>query len=178
MIRRLLDRLYDAAGVLAALAVLAIFVVMIGAAAMRQLGMRTGGSDDIVAWLTAAAAFLAMAHTFRHGDFVRVMLGIERLSPRARRVFEIAALAVAAGFAAFLAVAAARFVYESYAFNDYANGMIAIPLWIPQLSFAVGAALLLVAIVDELLRVAAGARPTYTTAIEERHARGDYSEDL
>ncbi len=78
-VRRFLDRLYDAAGVLAGLAVLAIFVVMIGAAVMRQLGLPTGGTDDIVSWLTAAAAFLAMAHTFRHGDFVRVVLLLDRM---------------------------------------------------------------------------------------------------
>ena len=85
--RRFLDRLYDAAGVLAGLCVLAIFVVMIGAAVMRQLGLRTGGTDDIVAWLCAAAGFLAMAHTFRHGDFVRVVLLLDRLPPaRAARL--------------------------------------------------------------------------------------------
>jgi hypothetical protein len=80
MIRRMLDALYDAAGWLAAAFVLALFVVMIGASAMRVLGLRTGGSDDIVAWFCAAAGFLAMAHTFRRADFVRVTLLVERFA--------------------------------------------------------------------------------------------------
>lgn len=176
--RRLLDRLYDGAGVLAGVAVFAIFVVMIGAAIMRQLGLRTGGTDDIVAWLTAAAAFLAMAHTFRHGDFVRVLLVLDRLPPTLRRGFEIACLSIAVAFVAFLALAGARFVHESYAFNDIANGMIAMPLWIPQLSFAVGALLLLIAVIDELVTVLRRGTPSYVRAVEERHARGDFSEDL
>ena len=59
-----------------------------------------------------------------------------------------------------------------------ANGLIVIPLWVPQMSFVVGALLFFVAVIDELLRVLTGSRPTYVTAAEERHARGDFSEDL
>jgi len=153
-------------------------VVMIGGTVLRELGQRTGGSDDIVAWLCAATAFLAMAHTFRRGDFVRVLLGLERLGKVARQRVEALCLAVMAAFVAFLSIAAIRFVYESYAFNDIANGLIAIPLWIPQSSFVVGAVLLLVAVVDELITALRGGTPGYIVAAEERHARGDFTEDL
>ena len=176
--RAALDRLYDAAGYLAAFFILAIFVVMIGGTVLREMGLRTGGSDDIVAWFCAAAAFLAMAHTFRRGDFVRVVLVLQRLGPVARRRMELLCLAIMAAFVAFLSVAAIRFVYESYAFNDIANGLIAIPLWIPQSSFVVGALLLMIAVVDELVTVLRGGTPAYIVAVEERHARGDFSEDL
>jgi TRAP-type C4-dicarboxylate transport system permease small subunit len=176
--RRALDRLYDAAGYLAAGFVFAIFAVMVGASVMRELNMRTGGTDDLVAWFCAAAGFLAMAHTFRHGDFVRVVLLLDRLGPRRARHFEILALAIGSLFVAFLAWAAALFVYESWDFGDMANGLIAIPLWIPQSSFVFGTLLLLAAIVEELIRVVRGQRPTYVVAAEERHARGDFSEDI
>ena len=176
--RKTLDGLYDAAGYLAAFCVFAIFAVMIGSTVLRALGQRTGGSDDIVAWLCAAAAFLAMAHTFRHGDFVRVTLVLERLGPRARQTMETVCLAILAASIAFLALAAIRFAYESYAFNDMANGLIAIPLWIPQTSFVVGATLLLLAVIDELVAVLRGRTPSYVLAVQERHARGDFSEDL
>jgi hypothetical protein len=59
-----------------------------------------------------------------------------------------------------------------------ANGLIVVPLWIPQMSFVAGALLFFLAVVDELLLVLTGRRPTYVTAAEERHARGDFSEDL
>lgn len=176
--RRLLDFLYDAAGYLAAFFVFAIFAVMIGQTVMRELGLRTGGSDDLVAWFCAASAFLAMAHTFRRGDFVRVVLLLEFLGPRARHAFEIVSLAIAACAIGYLAFWAARFVHESWEFNDMANGLIAVPLWIPQSSFVVGALLFFLAVVDELLLVLRGRRPTYVTAAEERHARGDFSEDF
>jgi TRAP-type C4-dicarboxylate transport system permease small subunit len=58
------------------------------------------------------------------------------------------------------------------------NGLLVVALWIPQMSFVVGAILLLVAVLDELLTVLRGNRPGYVIAVEERHARGDFSEDV
>jgi len=177
-VRRTLDALYDAAAYLAAAFVFAIFAIMIGGSVMRMLGMRTGGSDDIVAWCCAAAGFLAMAHTFRHGDFVRVMLLLDRLSPRNAQRMEVAALVIGTLGVGYLAYAALIFVYESYDFGDMANGLVAIPLWIPQSSFVLGTLLLLAAFVEELVNVLRGQRPRYVVAVEERHARGDFSEDV
>ena len=176
--RRFLDRLYDGAGYLAGLSVLAIFVLMIGASAGRELGLKVGGTNDIVAWLTGAAAFLAMAHSFRHGDFVRVTMLLEKLPAPVVRRLEIAALTIAAIAVAYLAFWAARFTYESWKFHDMAGGMVAIPIWIPQSSFVIGAVLFLAAVVDELVNALRGREPTYVRLVAERHARGDYSEDV
>ena len=65
-------------------------------------------------------------------------------------VFEACSLAIAAVFVGYLAFSTCRFAYESWQFNDMANGLIAIPLWIPQVSFVIGALLLFLAVVDEL----------------------------
>jgi len=176
--RRLLDGIYAATGYLAAFFVFAVFAVMIGSTVMRELGMRTGGTDDIVAWCCAAGSFLAMAHTFRWGDFVRVTLLIDNVGPRTRHWFEAGSLGIAAVFVGYLAFWAARFAWESWQFHDMANGLIVIPLWIPQLSFVLGAAVLFIAVLDELVTVLRGGRPGYVLAAEERHARGDFSEDV
>ena len=96
--RRFLDFLYDAAGILAAFFVFVIFAVMIGTSVFRMIGWRTGGFEDIVSWLTAAAAFFGMAHTFKHGDFVRVGLLLDNLPAKARRAFEIITLVIGALF--------------------------------------------------------------------------------
>ena len=176
--RRLLDRLYLAAGAGAAAFVAAIAVLMLGQSLLRELGVRTGVVNDVVAWCCAAAAFLAMPHAFKHGDFVRVTLLLEHLSVPLRRYFELGALAIGNVAVAFLAWSALQFTYESYAFNDVAQGLLPMPMWIPQLSFAGGAVLLLVAMVDELVCVLRGARPTYVTAVEERHAHGDFSSEV
>lgn len=177
-LRRGLDTLFELAGQVAALCVLAIFVLMISASIGRAAAWRVGWVNDVVSWLCAAAAFLAMAHAFKHGDFVRVTLLLERLNARTRRLLEVASLAVASAAIGYLAFWAARFTWESWKFNDMATNMVAIPMWIPQLSFVLGAALFLLAVLDELIIVLTGGKPTYVRLVEERHARGDFSEDL
>lgn len=176
--RLLLDRIYDAAAALAALCVLAIFALMIYASIGRELGWRVGTINDLVSWLTAAAAFLAMAKAFRNGDFVRVTLLLESMKPALRRVFEIGSLAVAAVAIGYLAWWAAAFTIESWKFNDMAGGLLVVPMWIPQTTFVVGAVLFFVAVLDEFVVVLRGAKPTYVRLVEERHARGDFSEDM
>jgi TRAP-type C4-dicarboxylate transport system permease small subunit len=177
-VRKALDALYAAAGALAAASVFAIFALMIYASIGRLAGWRVGGVNDIVSWLTATASFLAMAHAFKHGDFVRVTLLLEQLSPTARRAFETGSLLIATLAIGYLAFWAARFTWESHAFGDIAGGMVVIPIWIPQLAFVVGAALFWLAVLDELVVVLRGEKPGYVRRVEERHARGDFSEDV
>jgi TRAP-type C4-dicarboxylate transport system permease small subunit len=177
-LRRSLDALYLGAAALGALAILLIAVLMVAQTLMRLAGLSTGAANDIVAWLAAAAAFLTMAHAFKHGDFVRVAVLLERLGATARRRAELAVLALAAVSCGYLAWWACVFTVESWQFKEVAQGLLALPMWIPQLSFAVGAVLLLVAVLDELLLVAAGSVPTYVRLVAERHAQGDFSSDI
>lgn len=177
-LRRGLDALYVGAATLGALAIALIALLMVAQTLMRLAGLSTGAANDIVAWLAAAAAFLTMAHAFKHGDFVRVAMLLERLAAPARRRAELVVLALAAIGCAYLAWWACLFTVESWRFNEVAQGLLALPMWIPQLSFALGALLLLVAVLDELVLVAAGAVPTYVRLVEERHAQGDFSSDI
>ena len=176
--RKLLDTLYLVAGGIAALCVCAICALMIGQSVLREFGVKTGAVNDVVAWLCAAAAFLAMAHAFKHGDFVRVTLLLEKLAPKARHRFELVSLACASVAVGYLAWSVTLFTYESWVFKDVAGGILPMPMWIPQMSFLVGAWLFFIAVVDELVIVAGGNRPTYVVAVEERHAKGDFSADV
>ncbi len=176
--RRALNVLYDAAGYLAAFFVFAIFISMLATTTMRELGLRTGGWEDVVSWLTAAAAFFGLAHTFRRGDFVRVELFLTKLSPVSRRWFELFSLSLGTVFVGYLAVSTTAYVYGSWSGGDMSGGLLVIPIWIPQLSFVFGAWLLFGAIAEELYAVMRGEKPCYVRAVEERHARGDFSEDV
>jgi TRAP-type C4-dicarboxylate transport system permease small subunit len=105
-------------------------------------------------------------------------LVIEAAPARARRTMELAAIAaglVGSGYAAFWVV---RSVYDSWRYQEMTTGLLVMPLWIPQIGFALGAILMFLALVDELIAVARGATPSYVQAVEQRHARGDYSEEL
>lgn len=176
--RRWLDRLFLAAGAIGACFIVLICALMIAQSVMREFGLRTGAINDVVAWFCAAAAFFSMAHAFKHGDFVRVTLMLEAVPAGLRRALEITSLLIGTVAVSYLAWWACLFTYESWEFNDIAQGLLPLPMWIPQLSFAFGSVLLWLALVDELVLVLRGGVPSYVRAVEERHARGDFSSDL
>ncbi|MBC7602335.1 MAG: TRAP transporter small permease [Ramlibacter sp.] len=151
---------------------------MVAQSILREFHIRTGAVNDVVSWFCAAASFFAMAHAFKHGDFVRVTLLLEKLSEPKRRVFEIVSLSIASVSVGYLAFWANKFTYDSFMFDEKAQGLLAIPIWIPQSSFAIGSILLLIAVVDELVIVLRGGKPSYAVAVEERHAKGDFSSDV
>jgi len=178
MLRRFLDHLYLGAGALAALFIAGICVLMVGQSIFRELGLRTGAINDIVSWFCAAAAFLGMAHTFKHGDFVRVTLILEKVSSGIRRRLELISLLVASIATGYLSWWACKFTYETWEITDIAQGLLPLPLWIPQMSFALGSVLLFIAVIDEFIFVIQGNKPTFVTALEERHAKGDFSSEV
>jgi TRAP-type C4-dicarboxylate transport system permease small subunit len=177
-LRRFLDRLYDASGALAAVCLASIALVMLAQAALREMGTLFRGADDIVAWLCAASAFLALGHTFRRGELVRVGLVIDHLGPGLRRRVAIGALAVTVAFVAYMVYAVVRFVYESWQFAEVAQGLIQIPIWIPQMSFVLGVIVFFIAVVDEFVVLVGGGKPAYEASEEDRRARKDFSESL
>ena len=176
--RKFLDRLYIAGGALGAFFIALIALLMIGQSILREFRVNTGAVNDVVAWFCAAAAFFAMAHAFKHGDFVRVTLVLEKVGTKTRRVMELTSLCIGTVAVAYLAWSACLFTYESWEFNDISQGLLPMPMWIPQLSFALGSILLLIAVVDELIIVIRGGVPTFVREVAERHARGDFSSEV
>lgn len=158
---RALDCLYIAAGWLAGLFVVAIFVIMIGMSAGRLVGFDFKSGDDFASWAMAATAFLGLAYTFRCGEIIRVELLLDRAPPRLRRTLNILGLVVGIIAIGYFAWYAVDMTYTSYAFNDVSQGVVVVPLWIPQLGFSGGLVIFLIALVDEFLNVIGGGRPRY-----------------
>jgi TRAP-type C4-dicarboxylate transport system permease small subunit len=163
--RRLLDALYDGAAWLAALALVGLLAMVLLSIVSRQLHFHVPGTDAYAGYLMAAAGFLALAHTFKRGEHIRVTLVLHRTSGRTRRALELWSLAAGtllAGLAAFYSV---RLAWQSHVFDDISTGNDATPLWIPQLSMAVGSVVLAIAFVDELVLELRGRR-SHTTPDE------------
>ena len=78
-------------------------------------------------------------------------LVVERLHGRARHALELWALGAGSVLAALFAWYSIRLVYQSWDFNDVSTATDATPLWIPQLTMAIGTTILFVALVDELV---------------------------
>ena len=156
--RKLLDGLYDGAAWLAALAMVGLLVMVLLSILGRQLHFHLPGTDSYAGYLMAAAGFLALAHTLKRGEHIRVTLLIGSLSPRWKRGFELWALSIASLLALLFAVYSCKLSWQSHAFNDVSTGNDATPLWIPQLTMAVGTVILAIAFVDELVLELIGAR--------------------
>jgi TRAP-type C4-dicarboxylate transport system permease small subunit len=109
---------------------------------------------------------------------VRVGLFLDLLPRRVRYAMEIFSLSVATLFVAYMLWSVTRFVYESWKFNEVAQGLIKLPIWIPQMSLVIGVLVFFVAVVDELMAVLRKEKPAYQRAEEERRASGDFSETL
>ena len=118
----------------------------------RQLHFHVPGTDAYAGYMMAAAGFLALAHTLKRGEHIRVTL---LLSQAARQgAARPGALGAVRGHAAGGAVGLlqrAAGVAEPRSFNDISTGNDATPLWIPQLAMALGTLILLIAFVDELV---------------------------
>src|SRR5262245_37738274 len=159
--RVFLDRLYLFSGYLAGAFMVAIFLLMMALSAGRPLSLNIPAADDFVSWCMAAMAFLGLAHTFRSGEMIRVGLLIDQLSERTRRPVEIACLIVGIGFIGFFAYYAIQLIVDSWRFHEMSQGVIAIPMWIPQIGYATGLVILLIAFVDEFVHVVSGHPPRY-----------------
>jgi TRAP-type C4-dicarboxylate transport system permease small subunit len=124
----------------------------------RQLGFNVPGIDAYAGYMMAAAGFLAMAHTLKKGEHIRVTLLVSSLRGAARRGIEIWALFAASLLASLSAVYSCKLAWQSHAFHDISTSNDATPLWLPQLAMAFGTVVLAIAFVDELVLELRGRR--------------------
>ncbi|MHB8794311.1 MAG: TRAP transporter small permease subunit [Candidatus Nanopelagicales bacterium] len=125
--------------VLAALALLAL--VMLGA---REVVGRyffnspTGWADQFIAYAVAILATGAAAMALRNGSLVSVEVVIDRLPVTGRRVANAFSSILTLLGAVALSWYFGQFVARSYDSGTLANGLVPIPMWIPQSLVLVG----------------------------------------
>lgn len=156
--RRALDRLYDGCAVLAACFMVGLLVAVLLSILGRQLHFNIPGIDAYAGYLMAGAGFLALAHTLKRGEHIRVTLLVGRLTGTAQRAMELWALFAASLLAALAAFYSVRLAWQSWQFHDISTSNDATPLWIPQLSMALGTVVLAIAFVDEFVLELRGRR--------------------
>jgi TRAP-type C4-dicarboxylate transport system permease small subunit len=147
--RRILDLIYDGAAWLAALAMIGVLLAVLASIVSRQLGINVPGTDAYAGYSMAAAGFLALAHTLKHNEHIRVTLILGRLQGKAKHGLEMWALTAAIFLAGLFAFYSVRLAWQSHVINDVSTGNDATPLWIPQIGMAVGTVVLLIAFIDE-----------------------------
>ncbi|MBI3703841.1 MAG: TRAP transporter small permease [Rhizobiales bacterium] len=174
--RRILDTLYQAALYASALCLVVIALTVGVQLAGRLLdgtlaliGLpRTDfvilSLSEICGFLLAAASFLALAGTLKSGAHIRVTLLLGMFGEHARRYIEIWAFAFATAASGYMTWQLINFAWVSLRFNEVSNGVIRVPLVWPQAAMALGALMLTVALLDELVIVLRGGRPSFRKA--------------
>lgn len=153
ILRRILDTLYLAAGVAAALCLVAILVLILLQMLARWTGEVFPGAPEYAGYAMAAASFLAFANALNRGTHIRVSILLQAAPRGLRRWLEVWCFAVGAAVMWYFTFYAQRFVYWSWKFNDVSQGQDRTPLWIPQSAVLVGAAILAIALTDHLVHV-------------------------
>ncbi len=156
--RRFLDRLYVATAALGALGMVGTLLFVVAGVAGRLTDRYLPGTDAYAGYCMAAAGFLALAHTLKRGEHIRVTLVLEHLTGSRHRALETFAIGVAMLLSIAFAWYSVRLAWQSWDFNDISTANDATPLWIPQLAMAVGTVVFAIALVDEFVLQLRGKR--------------------
>lgn len=154
--KRTLDYIYGVAAWAAALFMIGTLGMILLSVLGRLLDFHVRGTDAYAGYCMASAAFLALAHTLKRGEHIRVTLFLDRLGAKGNRALEIWSHGTGALLAGLLAWFAARLVWQSFQFHDISQGNDATPLWIPQLGMVIGAVVFLIALVEDFVTVLRG----------------------
>ncbi|MFY0662889.1 MAG: TRAP transporter small permease [Shimia sp.] len=171
---RFLNATYKAAGMFSAFLILAICLLISAQIVLNGVGRLMPGVlpstipsyADFAGFMLAGATFLAMAYTLRSGGHIRVNLVVQRLSPRVVLIAEFLALTVASVFVSYALYFSGALVLESLHYGDVSNGIIPVPLWLPQSAMTFGIGLLLVALLHTLGELVTTGSPVLNTPDE------------
>lgn len=152
-VRAFLDFLYLAAGVLAALCLIAILLLIVAQMVARWTGEVFPGAANYAGYCMAAASFFAFATALNRGAHIRVSILLNAVPRGLRRLLEFWCFAVGAAVAWYFTWYAYWFTYWSWKFNEISQAQDASPLWIPQSVMVIGGAILAIALTDHLLHV-------------------------
>lgn len=166
--RKTLDWLYTGSGVLAG-----VFLVLIAALSLAQicgrlLGFNAYSFDDFAGYCMAASSFLGLAHTYRRNEHIRVALVLDRLTGGARRAMEILCLSASTFLVGYFAWYAIDMAWTSHVIDDVSQGLVSVPLWLPQSGMALGLLIMSIALLEDLLTVVARGTPSYLIAEQSK----------
>ncbi len=176
--RKILDRIYRASEAVAALFIVCICLTVLVqvtfnvidkfalAISGEAIGLVLPSYAEFTGYFLAAATFFALAGTLKNGAHIRVTLLIRHLTALPHRLIEGWCCALGAAITIYFTYWAANLVYESWLFRDVSPGIVAIPLWIPQLPMIMGLVCLAAAFIDGLVQVIRGGELHYVQSTD------------
>ena len=129
-----LDALYNGAAALAAFFMVCLLGMVLLSVAGRQFQFHVPGTDAYAGYLMAASGFLALAHTLKRGEHIRVTLILGAVKGHWKKGLELWALGFASVLSMMFAFYCCRLAWQSRTFHDISTASDATPLWIPQIA--------------------------------------------
>lgn len=151
IIRKSLDFLYLAASILAALCLIAILLLIVVQMLARWTGEVFPGAPDYAGYAMAAASFLAFASALNSGTHIRVSLVLNAVGPRMQYALNVWCFGIATAVGWYVVYYIYRMLGFAIKFNNISQGQDATPMWIAQTPVLVGAAILAIALTDNLI---------------------------
>lgn len=170
---RFLDRLFSACGALAAMFLLGICLLVLAQIFGRLMGVAVPSADEFAGYCLSASSFLALGYALRRDAHIRVTLLIDRLGPSRRRAAEVFCTLFGLGFSLAFAWYTAEMLYWSITFNDVTQGLVPLPLWLPQSGMMLGALALALAFAADGWRLLRGLDPMHLMAARAEAAARD-----
>lgn len=161
MFSKFLDRLFTWSGYLAGVFLVIIAILVVSQIVARFFNTQIPSADEFAGYSLAASSFLGLAYSFRSGSHIRVTLLTDRLSSKTQRVLLIVIMTFTIAMIGIWAFNSIAFVQESLKYNEVSTGILKYPLWIPQLSMAIGVTLFCLAIIEDLVNVIRGKEPNF-----------------
>ncbi|WP_150525158.1 TRAP transporter small permease [Roseibium sediminis] len=148
-----LDFLYLAAGVLAAICLIAILVLIVLQMLARWIGEVAPGIPEYAGYFMAAASFLAFANALNRGCHIRVSILLHAVPAKVARWIDVWCFGISAVIMWYFVWFGWRFVNFSILINDISQGQDRTPLWIPQSFMLAGAIIMAIALTDHLVHL-------------------------
>ena len=171
--RPFLDRLYKTSLIVSAGFIVAICAVVVVQVTLNlidrmasaffggAIGLTIPSYADFTGFFLASASFLALAGTLREGGHIRVSLLTNLLPKPLQRISEFWCVGLALALTLYACWFMVLLVHESWRYNDLSSGMVAVPIWIPQLGLAIGLVVLAIALIDEFVCLLRGQKPSW-----------------
>lgn len=159
--RKMLDTIYFASGIVAAIAMLAMLGVICAQMIARWSGQTFPGATSYAGYCMAAASFFALAYALNSGSHIRVNLMLTALG-RFRRYGELWCFGIAAILATYFARYAVKFNFLSEKLGEKSQDLDKIDMWIPQLSMSIGTVILAICLWDNLMRMIVDGRDNFS----------------
>lgn len=164
-------RVHTICGAMAAAMLVFMAALILLQIALRLAGHQIPSADDFASWALCASIFLALPTALIHGSHIRVTSLRNLLGERTAHIMDITASLIASAMMLWGSLALASFVWDSYRYEDVSHGLVAVPLWIPQITMLIGSALFSAALVERVLRLFLGHPVEIVTA--ENISQGD-----